>query len=91
MERPVVHFSPAGMQRLKEYEADIKRRIRKGDISNEEGYALLQTRVRAEATGLSPRKVKCPDCSKVHRIVGNGQTFSCCSSAVHAVWDCRIT
>lgn len=77
------------MQRLRAYQAELMQRVKSGQLTNQEGFDLLAARVHTEGTGELPRKVKCPECAKVHRIVGSGQTFTCCSETVHSVWDCR--
>lgn len=87
-----VRYAPGALQRVKDYQADLQRRVQAGVLTRDEMATLLSARMREEAEGAEPRRVKCPSCGAAHTFVGKAQQFACpCSPEVHrSVWDCRL-
>lgn len=88
-----IRYAPSALSRIKEYQADLRLRVQAGVLTREESVTLLSQRMREEAAGAEPHKVRCPDCTAIHGpFVGVGQTFTCpCSpDTARSVWDCRL-
>lgn len=87
-----VRYAPGALKRIKEYQADLRLRIKAEVLTEEEAATLLAQRMREEAEGAEAKRVRCPDCRAEERIVGVGQKWACrCSpNTVRSVWDCRV-
>lgn len=82
-----VHYAPKKLERVLALRKRLGDLVREGTLTQAEANLAVAA---AMHLGTPPSRVQCPDCKKVHRLVGNADRFTCCSAKQHSVWDCAV-
>lgn len=82
-----VRYAPGALKRVLELRQKMNAQVRAGNLTQAEANLAVAAAIHL---GTPPSRVQCPDCKKVHRLVGNADRFSCCTDTVHSVWDCAV-
>lgn len=81
-----VRYAPGKLQRIAALKSRLYDLVREGALTREEANLTIAV---AMQLGVPPRRVQCPACKKIHRLVGVADRFECCAQ-VRSVWDCAV-